>query len=449
MSERVSRRRVLQAVSATAAGLGLSGLRVGAAEVGQAAVPAASHPSMIGVPFEPREVVRVGIVGCGGRGMSLLHDLLGVPKVEVKAVCDVVKEKVADARARVAKAGRPEPEGYTAGDHDYENLSRRDDLDVVVIATPWNWHVPMAVAAMESGHHAAVEVPAASTLEDCWRLVETSERTRRHCVMLENCCYGFAEMLVLNMVRAGLLGELLHAEAAYNHDLREILFEDRGEGLWRRFEHLGRNGNLYPTHGLGPVARYLGIERGDRFETLVSMSAPEAGLTAWRKARVPQGDPKWRESYACGDVNTSLIRTAKGRTVMLQHSVSSPRPYDRINLIAGTKGIFRGYPDRIYIEGQPGGHRFATLKPHRERFEDPLWKRLGKAARKGGHGGMDYVMCWRLVQCLREGLVPDMDVYDAASWSAPAPLSEQSVAGGSVPVKFPDFTRGHWSKTRA
>jgi hypothetical protein len=267
--------------------------------------------------------------------------------------------------------------------------------------------------------------------------------------MIENCCYGWTEMLVLNMVRAGLLGQLLHGEAAYNHDLRSIVFEKESEGLWRRAEHIGRNGNLYPTHGLGPVARYMDINRGDRFERLVSMSTPEAGLSEWRKRTVPQGDPRWQERYTCGDVNTSLIQTAHGRTITLQHSVATPRPYDRINLIAGTKGIFRGYPDRLYLEGQPGRERFTSLKVHKQRFEDPLWKLLRKQASKGGHGGMDFVMCWRLVQCLREGLAPDLDVYDAAAWSVPAPLSEQSVAGGSAPVQFPDFTRGRWSATRA
>jgi hypothetical protein len=260
--------------------------------------------------------------------------------------------------------------------------------------------------------------------------------------MLENCNYGYEEMLVNRMVKAGLFGELLHAECAYNHDLREILFENASEGLWRRAEHSGRNGNLYPTHGLGPVAWYLGIHRDDRFDHLVSMSSPEAGLTAYRKDRVPAGDAKWQERYDCGDVNTSLIKTARGRTILLQHNVANPRPYDRINLVAGTKGIFRGYPARVFFDGQRGAHRWGSLKDWKKRYEDPLWTRLRKAASRSGHGGMDYVMSWRLVDCLRRGLPPDMDVYDAAAWSAPGPLSEMSVAVGSAPVKFPDFARG-------
>jgi predicted dehydrogenase len=439
---KLSRRRLLQTAAGAAAGVGLSGLKLEATAARAGETPVLTTATMRGVAFDARPVVRVGLVGCGRRGLSLLNDLVGIEQVKVTAVCDVVSEQVAKAQAVVEKAGQPRPGGYSNGDHDYEQLVKRDDLDLVYIPSPWRWHVPMAVAALEAGKHAAVEVPAAVTLDDCWKLVATSERTRRHCIMLENCCYGYNEMLVTNMVRAGLLGDLLHAECAYDHDLREIVFENASEGLWRRAEHIGRNGNLYPTHGLGPVAVYLGIDKSDRFDYLVSMSSPEAGLTEYRKARVPEGDPKWQEKYDCGDVNTSLIKTAKGRTIMLQHNVSNPRPYDRINLVAGTKGIFRDYPPRIFIEGQPGGHKWADLKAYRARFEDPLWTKLKKPARKSGHGGMDYIMSWRLMECVRQGLVPDRDVYDAAAWSAPGPLSEQSVAGGSLPVKFPDFTRG-------
>jgi predicted dehydrogenase len=360
-------------------------------------------------------------------------------------VCDLVPERVARAQAAVEKAGQKRPAGFHAGETDFENLCRREDLDVVYIATPWRWHVPMAVAAMEAGKHAFVEVPAASTIEECWRLVDASERTRRHCVMLENCCYGYNELMVLNMVRAGLLGELTHAEAAYIHDLREVLFDDH-EGLWRRDEHFTRNGNLYPTHGLGPVAQYLDVNRGDRFEALVSMSSLERSLSL-RRDRLPAGDPRRKETYACGDMNTSIIRTARGRTVLLQHDVVTPRPYDRINHVSGTKGSFRDYPPRIFLDGQKDD-RWGSIKPYRKRFEHPLWTRLRKLASKGGHGGMDYVMSWRLMQCVREGLVPDMDVYDAATWSAPAPLSEQSVKGGGSAVAFPDFTRGRWQAVR-
>jgi len=445
----LTRRDLLLGASGTAAALVFS--RPGLA---QAPAPAPGG-SMMGVPFERRDVVRVGLVGCGARGPGHLHDLLGIDGVEIEALCDVVPERVAKAQDMVQKAGRKRPEAYTRGEHDFERLCRRGDLDLVYVATPWRWHVPMALAAMGGGAHAAVEVPAAVTLEECWQLVEASERTRRHCVMLENCNYGWSEMLVLNLVRAGVLGEIAHAECAYIHDLRKLLFDRESVGPWRRLEHWKRDGNLYPTHGLGPVAWYLGVHRGDRFLRLVSMSSPSLGLQAYRDRALAADDPRRQEAYACGDMNTSLIRTARGRTVLLQHDVVSPRPYSRINMVSGTKGTFADYPARLYLDGQKG-HRWQELRQKKkrpkggleDRFEDPLWKRLAKKAEKGGHGGMDYVMNWRLVQCLREGLAPDMDVYDAAAWSAPAALSEQSVAGGSVPVDFPDFTRGAWSRER-
>jgi predicted dehydrogenase len=447
----VSRRGLLKALGGAAAALGLDrlGMRPGFA----APAPAEEPPprdSMIGVEFPSHTVVRVGIIGVGGRGTSLLGDLLAVEAVEVRAVCDVVAEKVARAQAAVEKARQPRPEAYSSGERDFENLCRRGDLDLVYVATPWSWHVPMALAALEGGAHVAVEVPAATTIEDCWKLVEASERTRRHCVMLENCCYGYNEMLVLNMVRAGLLGDLTHAEAAYIHDLRALLFSNEGEGLWRRFEHLKRDGNLYPTHGLGPVARYMDVNRGDKLDVLVSMSSPERGLSAYRQARLPASDPRRGETYTCGDMNTTLIKTNRGRTIVLQHDVVSPRPYDRINLISGTKGTFRDYPPRLFLDGQKDHRKWGSLKPHRKRFEDPLWKEAGRMAKKrGGHGGMDYIMNYRLVQCMRQGLAPDMDVYDAAAWSAPGPLSERSVAAGGAPVAIPDFTRGGWSRPRA
>jgi glycosyl hydrolase family 109/GFO/IDH/MocA oxidoreductase family protein len=445
----ISRRRVLQSATIAAGGLGLKALGLGANAAAAPAEPAAaSAASVMGMRFEPRPVVRLGLIGYGGRGTEHLNDLLGIPGVEVHAVCDLVKARVEAAQSVVERAGQGRPAGYASGETDFENLVRRDDLDAVYIATPWRWHVPMALAAMDAGKHAFVEVPAATTLADCWRLVDASERTRRHCVMLENCCYGYNELMVLTMVRAGLLGDLTHAEAAYIHDLREVLFDDH-EGTWRRDEHFSRNGNLYPTHGLGPVAGYLGINRGDRFEALVSMSSAEKSLSL-RRDGLPAGDPRRSETYACGDMNTSILRTARGRTVLLQHDVVTPRPYTRINHVAGTKGVFRDYPPRLFLDGaQEKGHaRWGSLKDQKKRFEHPLWTKLAKAAKKGGHGGMDYVMSWRLMQCVREGLVPDMDVYDAATWSSPAPLSEQSVAAGGSAVAFPDFTRGRWQEPR-
>lgn len=411
--------------------------------------PAPKNQTMIGVKFEPRDVVRVGIVGVGLRGTDVLGEFLAIDKVVINAVCDVVKEKCERAARTVEKAGQKTPAIYADGERSFEKLSSRDDLDLIYIATPWEWHVPQILAALKEGKHVGTEVPAAYTIQDCWDIVSASEKMRRHCLIMENCCYDYSETMVLNMVRAGLFGELVHGECAYNHDLREILFENANEGLWRRRHHTLRDSNLYPTHGLGPMANYMGINRGDKFEYIVSMSSAHLGLEAYRKDHVPTGDPKWKESYKTGDYNTSMIKTAKGRTIMLQHNVSTPRPYDRINLIQGTKGIFRAYPPRIFIDGQEGEHSWTTLDKYKTQYESDLWKKEGETARKlGGHGGMDYLMCYRLIQCMREGLEPDIDVYDAAAWSVPGPLSERSVANGSMPVKVPDFTRGLWQTRR-
>lgn len=404
-------------------------------------------PTMMNVPFQAREQVRMGIIGVGGRGTSLLRDLLAVDNVEVKAVCDLVPEKVEHAQKAVTDAGQAKPAGFSKGESDFKNLNQLD-LDIVYIATPWNWHVPMAIDVMKNGKHAAVEVPAATTLEECWDLVNTSEATRKHCVILENCCYGSSEMMVFEMVRDGFFGEITYGEAAYLHDLRSILTSNEGEGLWRRFPHMQRNGNLYPTHGLGPVAHYMEINRGDRFDYMVSVSSAEASLSAYVKAHFPEGDPKRAEKYICGDMNTSVIKTVRGRSILLQHDVVNPRPYSRLNMISGTKGAFADYPPRVFQDGQKE-EDWQKIDAFREKYEHPLWKSTGELAQKvGGHGGMDFVMNYRLMDCLKRGLPPDIDVYDAAAWSAPIPLSEASVAGNGAPQKFPDFTRDRW-KTRS
>lgn len=412
-----------------------------------AATAKTSAQTMIGTPFEARERVGLGIIGVGGRGTSLLRDLLAVDGVDVKAICDLVPDKVEHAQKMVTDAGQAKPAAFTKGDWDFKNLNQLD-LDIVYIATPWNWHVPMALDAMRNGKHAAVEVPAATALQECWDLVNTSEATRKHCVILENCCYGSSEMMVLEMVRDGVFGEIAHAEAAYLHDLRSIVTANEGEGLWRRFPHMQRDGNLYPTHGLGPVAHYLDIHRGDRFDYMVSVSSLEASLSAYVKQHFPEGDPKRTEKYVCGDMNTSIIKTVKGRTILLQHDVVNPRPYSRLNMIQGTKGAFADYPARVFMDGQKD-EDWQTIDAFKEKYEHPLWKNNGEMARKtGGHGGMDYIMNFRLMDCLKRGLPPDIDVYDAAAWSAPTPLSEASVATNGTPQKFPDFTRDHW-RTRA
>jgi hypothetical protein len=312
----------------------------------------------------------------------------------------------------------------------------------------------MALRAMERGKHAFVEVMAVLTVADGWQLVDTSERTQRHCVMLENCCYGENELFVLNLARAGVLGELTHAECAYFHDLRGVLFTLGTEGDWRRDYHWRYNGNLYPTHGLGPAAQSLGVGRGDQFKFLVSMSSPEAGLTRYREQYRPNGSRHAGEKYLCGDVNTSLIKTESGRTIMLQHDVVSPRPYSRINGLTGTGGTFFDFPARLALNdpkayglGAENSEEWLNEKDMtamRSRFTHPLWRKLAERSKGGGHGGMDFVMNWRHLDCIRQGLTPDSVVYDAAAWSCIVELSSQSVAAGSMPVPMPDFTRGLW-----
>ncbi|MEP6590827.1 MAG: Gfo/Idh/MocA family oxidoreductase [Gemmatimonadota bacterium] len=443
----LSRRDLLKVAGATGAAFALSSESAVASDVIPTALPHAA--TMMGVPFERHSTVRVAIVGTGLRGTSVLRELLAVDGVQVTALCDVVAAKAQRGAKMVTDAGQPAPALFTDGDHAFEQLVQRDDIDIVYTATPWPWHTPVCLAALRAGKHAATEVPAATTLEEAWSLVEASERTRRHCLMMENCCYDFNEMLIDTMVKKGLFGEVLYAEAAYIHDLRELLFEDRDEGLWRRLPHTNRQGNFYPTHGLGPVAWYLDIHRGDRFDYLVSMATAERGLTLWREAHVPKDNAKWGERYVEGDMNTSLIKTMRGKTILLQHTVTMPTPYDRLNSIRGTKGVFKDYPARIYLDGQTGGERFQSLDTFKAEHTHPLWQRVGEIARqKGGHGGMDYIMAYRLAECMREGLPPDFDVYDAAAWSAPWPLSEASLKKGSAPMKFPDFTRGAWQRAR-
>jgi len=440
----LSRRAFLQTGAAAALAL----------QAKAAPAPAREAPaSMLGVPFARHERVRIGLIGAGARGQSLLNDLLGVPRAEVRAVCDVDPRRIRQTRERFARRGAPEPAFHEGGERAFEALCAREDLDLVIIATPWEWHAEMAVRAMREGKHVGVEVPAGVTLPQLHELVRVSEQTRRHCMMMENCCYGENELMVLTMARAGLFGTLTHGEAAYIHDLRGVMNERDPEGryfseaAWRRAWHTRENGNLYPTHGLGPVCWYMGVHKGDRLESIVSMSSLEASLGEDQKARFPER----RETYVCGDINTSVLRTARGRTILLQHDTVSPRPYSRHNLLQGTRGAFADYPGRLFLDetakatGRHDWIQGEALKPWREQYTHELWRRVGEIARRnGGHGGMDYVMLFRIVECMTEGQAPDFDVYDAAAWSAPFPLSVASVRQGGAVQRIPDFTGGRW-----
>jgi len=421
-----------------------------AAGLGAALVPAfgkAQAPQQPTPLFTapPLERVRMGFVGIGGMGSVHLDNYLQLEGVEVKAVCDIVPEKVARAKQKVVEKGQPEPVGYDRGPRDFERMCAEQELDLVLTATPWEWHVPVCLAALRTGKHAATEVPAAVTLDECWQLVEAAERYRKHCVMLENCCYDRREMLMLNLVRQGVFGELLHGECSYQHDLRDIKFSTEGEGLWRRAHATRRNGNLYPTHGLGPIAQCMNINRGNRFDYLVSMSTPSRGLQLWQQEHLTAGDPRRSERYVLGDVNLTLIKTVAGQTIYLVHDTNTPRPYSRINMIQGTRGLMQGWPDRIYVEGRSAqAHRWEPLDTWFRDHEHPLWRSERVRQASGGHGGMDFLEDWRLIGCLRNGLPTDWDVYDAAAWSAVVELSQRSVASKSRAMDVPDFTRGGW-----
>ncbi|HZZ42621.1 MAG TPA: Gfo/Idh/MocA family oxidoreductase [Tepidisphaeraceae bacterium] len=436
----VDRREFIKAAVMVGAGMALG---QGACVATKGSGPGMQSGSMVGFATPPMENVRIGFVGVGGRGTNLVHEFSRCEGVQIKAICDLRIDRTARAQDIVVKASQAKPDAYAGGEHDFERLCQREDLDLVITATPWEWHVPVALAAMNNGKHVGVEVPAAQTVEDCWKLVNASEKTRRHCMMMENCCYGESELALLNAVRQGAFGELLHAEGGYLHDLQEVKFNRDGEGMWRREYSKKFNGNLYPTHGLGPVAHCMNINRGDKFNYIVSMSSPSRGLQDYQLRKLAPDDPRRHETYRLGDVNTSLIQSARGKTFMVQHDTNTERPYSRINSIVGTRGIFCGYPDRVGI-----GEKWGDIKGFLNQYEHPLWTKTKNGAKSGGHGGMDYVMAYRVIDCLRRGLPTDMNVYDAAAWSCIVELSIKSVANKSAAMDFPDFTRGGWETAK-
>jgi hypothetical protein len=432
----VSRRRFLEAGTLASAAAGLIATAEARADATQSAA--------LYFRSAPMDMVRIGFVGCGLQGTEHIKNLLDIEGVELRAVCDIAPEKVANAQQLAKAAGKPEPRGFTNGPRDFERLCAEADLDLVFTATPWEWHVPVMLAAMRNGKHAVTEVPMAQTVEDCWELVETAEKQRKHCVMMENCCYDRPEMMVLHMLRKGLLGEAMHAEVGYQHDLRAIKFETKDEGLWRRAHATRLNANLYPTHGLGPAAQAMGVNRGDQFDYLVAMAGNSRGLQDFQREHLAEDDPRRRERYVLGDVHTSLIRTKLGKTIYMVHDTNLPRPYARYNVFQGSKGIYMGFPPRFYVDGQEPSHRYKPLAEFAAEWDHPLWKADRVVNAKHGHGGMDFLEDLRLIECLRHGTPTDFDVYDAAAWSAMVELTGKSAGSRSKAVDIPDFTRGKW-----
>jgi hypothetical protein len=436
--------------------------------------PAGQH-DVLQLACDPLPTVRVGFIGLGMRGPDAVTRFTYIDGVEIKALCDLEQYNLDRVQENLAGRNFPKADEYT-GEDGWKQLCERDDIDLIYICTPWQLHTPMAVYAMEHGKHVAMEVPAARTIEECWQLVNTAEKTRKHCMQLENCCYDFFEMATLNMAQQGVFGEVVHVEGAYIHDLRELNFNERlsaagasqsgGENAagdakkelprlegywnhWRLKENTENNGNLYPTHGLGPICQILNIHRGDKMDYLVSLSSGQFNMTAYAQERFGKESAQAKTPYQQGDMNTTLIKTAKGKSILLQHDVSSPRPYSRIHLVSGTKGFAQKYPETA-IALEPHAHQALSagaMDSLLKAYEHPVVKEVGELAKQvGGHGGMDFIMDYRLVYCLQKGLPLDQDVYDAAEWSAIIELSKISVANHSAPVKVPDFTRGAWDK---
>ncbi|WKK60167.1 MULTISPECIES: Gfo/Idh/MocA family protein [unclassified Sphingobacterium] len=408
--------------------------------------------NMSGYAAPALSTVRTGFVGVGNRGSAAVYRLSMIEGVSIKGICDIRDEKAQAAKKRIVTTGH-EAKIYSGKAESWKEMCRRDDIDFVYIATNWALHAEMAIYAMEQGKHVAVEIPAAVTIEECWQLVMTSERTKKHCVILENCCYDFFEMLTLNLARQGFFGDIVHCEGAYIHDILESLFKDEARyDKWRLMENAKRNGNLYPTHGLGPIAQVLKINRGNKMEFMTSMASKDFSLRPKTEelAKTNKEFEKYLKYPFRGNMNTSTIKNHDGSTIMLQHDVSTPRPYSRIHLISGTKAFAQKYP--LPAKLAIGHEKFLDedeFKKIEAENTPKIISQIGEMAKEvGGHGGMDFIMDWRLIDCLRNGLPVDMDVYDAASWSSIGPLSEWSVANGSKPIAIPDFTMGRWKANK-
>lgn len=399
---------------------------------------------------DPIPVVRIAFIGLGMRGEDAVRRYMYLDGIEIVALCDVVPEKIEKCQKTLEKNNKQRALSFT-GTEDWKLVCQLENVDLVYVCTQWDLHTPIALEAMKNGKHVALEVPAALSMEECWQLVNYAEKYQRHCIMLENCVYDFFEMATLNMTQKGVFGEIVHVEGAYIHDLRWLQFDDVS-GYWNNWRlkyNTNHTGNPYPTHGLGPIATILNLHRGDKMNYLVSVSSDQFGMSLYAKDKFPSNEPKTKQNYLLGDMNTTIIKTQMGKTIMLQHDITSPRPYSRHHLISGTKGFAQKYPFEV-MAFEPNAHQFITeqqMEDTLKKYDHPFNIEIGELAKKvGGHGGMDFVMDYRLIYCLRNGLPLDMDVYDAAEWSCIVPLSEISVLHNGAPVEIPDFTRGSWKK---
>jgi predicted dehydrogenase len=407
------------------------------------------------------EKLNVGLIGTGLRGTNHLENLLLRKDVNVVAICDTDPNRILIAKDLIEKAGAKPPKTFGSSDYDYRNLLEMADVDAVIIATPWLWHTRMTVDAMKAGKYAGVEVSAANTLEECWDLVNTHEQTGTHMMILENANYRRDLMAILNMVRQEVFGELVHFRCGYQHDLRHVKFNDGktaygkgaefgakgiSEAAWRTEHSVKRNGDVYPTHGLGPIAMMADINRGNRFVSMTSHATKAIGLHNYVVAVGGEGHPNARVKFKQGDVITSTIETSNGETIIITHDCNLPRPYSLGFRVQGANGLWEVDGNRIYIEGSSEPHQWDEADAWLEKYDHPLWKKFGNYAEDAGHGGMDFFVLNSFVESAKANIAPPMDAYDAAAWSAVTPLSEQSIENNGEPQDFPDFTRGLWMK---
>ncbi|MDR1331184.1 MAG: Gfo/Idh/MocA family oxidoreductase [Tannerella sp.] len=407
--------------------------------------------------------LRFGFIGTGSRCQEHINNVLAIEGNRIVAVCDTQQGPLERTLKHIASLNAPEPKAYTGSEYAYEQMLNNEEFDCIIIASPWEWHTPMAVAAMKAGvPYVGVEVSAANTLEECWDLVNVSESTGSRLNILENVCYRRDCMAALNMVRQGLFGEMLHGGCGYEHDLRDIKFNDGSqysyraggelrmgrdayaEAQWRTQHAVRRNGDIYPTHGVGPVAHCMDINRGNRFLALASMATQSRGLHKFIVDRGGADHPYAALRFNLGDIVTTMIKCANGQTVVVTHDTSSPRPYSLGFRIQGTNGLWMNDGDHVYVEGQSQPHRWDEADEWFGKYDHGMWRTLEARAREAGHGGMDYIMMYDFVDAIRNGRPAPMDCYDAAAWSAISALSEMSVARGGALVDFPDFTRGQW-----
>ena len=426
------------------------------AGAGFAILPSGSLPG-------PTKKVKLGIIGTGLRGQDHLELILKRDDTDVVAICDVNEEMLAAAKKLCLMAGKPLPKIFTGSNYAYEDLIKLPEIEALIIATPWEWHTPMCIAGLEAGKFVGTEVVLGITMQDHWDVVKAAEHYKGHLMMLENVCYRRDVMAILNMVRQGIFGEMIHLQGGYQHDLRGVKLNDGktpydsgvefgekgySEAKWRTRHSVMRNGELYPTHGVGPIANYININRGNRFLNLCSFATKARGLHEYIVKKGGTSHPNAKVEFKLGDVVTTNISTTNGETILLQHDTSLPRPYSLGFRVQGTQGLWMDVNNSLYIEGTSKPHQWTDAKAFLDQYDHPLWKKYGTHAEGAGHGGMDFFVINAFIESVKRKVEPPMDVYDAAAWSAITPLSEQSIQLGNQTLEFPDFTNGKWMQRK-